>query len=66
VYPSNPSNFPEFPTPVLDNPYYGISEEAFSEEIQKKLSIPIEKNDVEIKPEYLIFLNKVEYYFYLK
>jgi len=34
----------DFPTPCLENPYFGISEKPFEEEVQKKLLIPIEKN----------------------
>ena len=37
--------------PHPDNPYYGISESSFSEEITKVLLTPVVESDVEIKPD---------------
>lgn len=51
----------EFPTPVLEDPYYGISDKPFSPEICNILMEPIDPNDVEIKPDGIIYLPEIKY-----
>ena len=48
--------------PHPDNPYYGISESSFSEEITKVLLTPVVESDVEIKPdgEHIVFCRQLK------
>jgi hypothetical protein len=55
------SSSPEFPSPVLSNPFWGISMQKFSEETCKILLSPLNPKDVEIKPDGYLYLPEIKY-----
>ncbi len=51
----------EQPSQSTFNPYVGIAQEAFAEDAIKVLLAPVDHNDVEIRPDGLIYLPEIKY-----
>jgi len=48
-------------TPTFAELYNGIAKEPFPEEVLKKLNLKIDENDIEIRPDGIIFLPEIKY-----
>lgn len=51
----------DYPTPVIGDPYWGLSSQGFDEKVNKILLSPVNPQDVEIKPDGILYLPEIKY-----